>query len=279
MNDKSIKSNIFLSLKYIFLSICAIVVLYPLFFLFISSVKSNDEIFLSPFNLPQSWDFSVYIDVWKNFDISKYFLNSLYYAVLSVLVSIVIGSMAAYALTRMKWRLSKLVMGLFLIGVMIPVHSELVPLYIGFNKFGMTNPKINLILIFVTFSLPTTIFILSGFIHGIPVEMEESAVIDGCSIFKLFWKIIFPLMKPAISTVTIFNFLGSWNDFVVSLIFIQNESDKTLQLGITRFQSAFATRYSYLLAAIIIAIIPSMTVYIIMQDKIISGITAGAVKG
>jgi raffinose/stachyose/melibiose transport system permease protein len=133
--------------------------------------------------------------------------------------------------------------------------------------------------VYVAFSLHITILILSGFITGIPREMEESAVMEGSSILKAFFTIIFPLMNPAIVTVVIFNFITVWNDFFAGLVFISLDKDKTLQLGIARFQGNFSTNYSYMLAAIVLVLLPSVVVYVTIQDRIIKGITTGALKG
>jgi raffinose/stachyose/melibiose transport system permease protein len=274
-NGKRIK-NIF---KYAFLIIYSVAIIYPLIFVFLSSLKSNVEIFSSPFALPKLWNFATYYNVWTKFQLNVYFFNSLYYAVVSVAICVFISGMAAYALTRMRWKLRQLVFGVIMLGLMVPGHSEIVPLYIGFVKLGIKNPKISLIGIFVAFAIPVTVFIISGFIRSLPRELEESAVIEGCGLIGAFFRIIVPLLKPVIATVIIFNFLGVWNDFFTGLIFISQESDKTIQLGITRFQGNFATRYSDLLAALIITIVPSIIVYTMLQEHIISGLTAGAVKG
>jgi raffinose/stachyose/melibiose transport system permease protein len=273
------KKRIFAFVRYALFAVVAVDILYPLFFIFISSLKSNTELFSRPWSLPAKWDLGIYVQVWTDFQIGTYFFNSLYYAAASVAITLLVAAMAAYGISRMKWRLSGFAMGLFLLGLMVPIHSELVPLYIGFTKAGLTNPRITLVGLYVAFSLPISIFILSGYLRSIPRELEESAVLEGCSIVRTFWTIVFPLMVPALATVSIFNFLTGWNDFLTGLIFIRNEADKTLQLGIMRFQGTFSTRYSALLAAIIITILPSALVYFVMQDKIVSGVTAGAVKG
>lgn len=280
MNSLStVKKPAINTIKYIFLITYSVAIVYPLIFILLSSLKSNEEIFSKPFALPENWNFLIYYDVWTKFDIQTYFFNSLYYAIVSVAICVVISAMAAYALTRMKWKLKGAVFSMILLGLMIPMHSEVVALYIAFMKMGLRNPKVTLIGIFVAFSIPVTIFIISGFIQSLPIELEESAVIEGCGLIKAFFLIIIPLLKPVIATVVIFNFLGVWNDFFAGLIFISQEEDKTLQLGITRFQGNFATRYADLLASVVITIIPSVIVYAILQDQIISGLTAGAVKG
>lgn len=277
MNKKTI---IFTDIiKYIFLCIYALMVIFPLVFTLLSSFKTNEEILLTPWNLPTKWDFSIYYKVWTEYGVSTYFFNSVYYSVLSVLIGLIINVMAAYAIARMQWKLRNWVFGLFMFGLMVPIHSQIIPLYIGFTRMGFSNPRITLAGLFIAFSIPTTVFILVGFMKSLPYELEESAIIEGASIFRILRSIILPLLTPAIATVTIFNFLAVWNDYFSSLIFINGDKDKTLQLGITRFQGSFVTNYSLLLSAIIIAVIPSIIIYVILQDKIIGGLMTGAIKG
>lgn len=267
------------TLIYIFLGMYSLIIIYPLIFTFLASFKTNNEIFLSPWNLPDNWDFMKYIRLVTEYGMGTYFLNSVYYSITSVAITVFISSMAAYALVRMKWKLQMGVFALFILGLMVPIHSAVVPLYIMFSKAGFSNPRISLVLVYVAFSMPITLFILSGFLKGIPMEMEESAVMEGCTIFRAFFTIIMPLLNPALVTVIIFNFLTVWNDFFAGLIFINQDKHKTLQLGVTQFQGNYGMDYSQLLAAIILIILPSIVVYIVIQDKIINGITAGAVKG
>ncbi len=266
-------------IMYVFLTVYSILILYPLFFIIMSSLKSNDEIFLEPFALPKSWDFGIYYEIWTKYEVQTYFFNSLYYAVVSVALGIIVSSMAAYAFSRMQWRLRTPVFSIILLGLMVPVHSEIVPLYIVFTKLGLKNPRITMVGLFVAFSIPITVFLISGFIKGLPIALEEAAVIEGCGLVRSFFTIIVPLLKPVMATVIIFNFLTVWNDFFTSLIFISQDADKTLQLGISRFTGNYATKYGELLTAVVISVIPSTIVYMILQEKIISGLTAGAVKG
>lgn len=280
MNNQSNERKTFAKIiKYFFLILYSIMIIYPLLFIFMSSFKSNDEIFLKPFALPQVWDFKIYYEIWTKYDVRTYFFNSLYYAVVSVGICIIVSSMAAYALTRMKWKLRTPVFSLILLGLMVPIHSEIVPLYIVFTKLGLKDPRINMIGLFVAFSIPITIFLISGFIKSLPIALEEAAVIEGSGLVRSFFTIIVPLLKPVIATVVIFDFLTVWNDFFTSLIFINQDADKTLQLGISRFTGNYATKYGELLTAVMISVIPSTVVYMILQEKIISGLTAGAVKG
>jgi len=272
--------NVILSkFKYIFLYIYSTIIIFPLLFILVSSLKDNEDIFINPWGLPKVYHWDTYLQLFKKYGMGIYFLNSLYYSILGCIISIIVCTAAAYAISRLKWKLSGITMGFLLLGLMIPAHSTIIPLFYLSSKIGLKNPKISLILIFVAFSIPTTVYILAGFMKSIPREMEESAVIDGSSIIGAFIKIITPLLKTPIATVTIFTFLGIWNDLLFSLVFINKETDKNVQLGIMKFLGSYGSRYGILLSAVVVSMLPAILVYIILQDKIVDGLTAGAVKG
>lgn len=273
------KNIILPKIKYIFLYMYSILIVFPLLFVFVSSLKDNEDIFTNPWGLPKVYHWYTYLQLFQKYNMGTYFINSLYYSILGCAVSIVVCTAAAYAISRLKWKFSGITMGFFLLGLMIPAHSTIIPLFYLSSRVGIKNPKISLILIFVAFSIPTTVYILAGFMKSIPKEMEESAVIDGSSIIGAFIRIIIPLLKTPIATVTIFTFLGIWNDLLFSLIFINKETDKNLQLGIMKFLGSYGSRYGILLSAIVVSMLPAIIVYIILQDKIVDGLTAGAVKG
>jgi len=264
---------------YAFLCLYAVVILVPMLFVVLSSFKTNEEIYGSPWKLPSRFDPFTYVDVFVNHSLWRYFLNSLYYAALSVALVVVLCTMGAYGVTRLKWRLARMTKAYILLGLMVPVHAMIVPLYIMMARIGLQNPRFTVVLIYVAFSLPTSLFILSAFLAELPRELEEAAVLDGTSIAGLFRRVVVPLMQPAIATVTIFSFLGAWNDFFVGLIFINADKYWTIQLGVSRFKGAFSIRFSYLLAAVVVALLPTIVVYLFMNRRIIAGVTAGAVKG
>lgn len=272
------KKKILGAVQYVFLSVGALLVAFPLLFTLVSSLKTNEEIFGSPWLLPESPDFSSYTELFTRFNLHVYFFNSMFYAVAVCVVSLVVVTMAAYGLTRMKWRFSRLAMGFLLTGIMVPLHAILVPLYITVSKMRIPN-QFALTMIFIASAIPTSVFLISGFLKGIPRTIEESAVIDGAGLPRVFISIVCPMITPVLATVTIFNFMSVWNDLMLSLIFLSEESKKTLQLGILRFQSAFYSDYGMLLSAIVVAVIPTVVVYLFMSERIINGITAGAVKG
>ena len=266
-------------LKYIFLFIYASLIIIPLLFIAVSSVKTNEEIFQGAFKLPTRLHLVNYQLIFnENYHLYTYMINSIIYAILVCSASIIINSMAAYALGRMKWKLNKPVMWIFLSGIMIPLHAIIVPLYILTARFQMPN-QVTLALLFTASTIPFSVFLLRGYLGSVPRAIEESAVIDGSSIPYLFFTIVIPVIKPAIATMTIFNFMGVWNDLMLSLIFLSQDKYKTLQLGLMRFRSATYNDYGLLLTAMMVSIIPIIIVYLFMSEKIIGGLTVGAVKG
>ncbi|MCG8500497.1 MAG: carbohydrate ABC transporter permease [Firmicutes bacterium] len=265
--------------KYLILGSYTIAILFPLYFLVVSSLKNDNEIFLNPFGLPKNFLWENYREVFINFKLFINMLNSLYYAFFGVLLVVIVGVLASYAIVRMRWKLSNKVFALLMTGMLVPMHSVILPLYLSVRRAGITSPRIVLALIFAAFALPRTIFILSGFLKDLPRTIEEAAVIDGASLIRIVVSIVIPMLKPAIATICIFNFLTIWNDLLIGLVFITKDIDKTLQLGILKFKGDYVTMYNYVITAILIAIAPTITVYLIFQKRIISGITAGAVKG
>lgn len=279
-SNNSVKKTDFLEIvKYIYIGISSLLVLFPVYFLVISSLKTDNDIFTNPFGFPQKI-------MWENYGIVlfKYKLylnlaNSLYYSLISLALIVVVGVLASYALTRMNWKFRKMAFALLMTGMLVPMHAVILPLYLSVRKMGITSPRFILVAIFAVFAIPKSVFILSGFLKDMPRSVEEAAVIDGASIFQVLTRVVVPILRPAIATICIFDFLSIWNDLLIGLIFINKDVDKTIQLGIMKFKGDYVTIYNYVLAGILIAIIPTITMYLFFQKQIISGITAGAVKG
>jgi raffinose/stachyose/melibiose transport system permease protein len=265
-------------LKYAFLITYALMIVVPLLFILISSFKDDQDIFMRPFGLPTAWHFDYYKEVWVNYDLYKYFINSIYYTSVSVIATVSLCALGAYAIVRLKWRLKNVAFSYFLLGLMVPTHALVVPLYIMAVKLKVNDPRITIVLIMTATHITTSLFILCGYLKKMPLEMEEAAVIDGCSVGTIFFRIVTPIMQPAIATVAIFAFLSIWNDFFVGLIFIDNQKLWSIQLGMSMFKGSLAVSYSHLLVAISITIIPAIVLYALMNRKIIAGLTAGAVK-
>lgn len=264
-----------------FLTFYSILTLFPLIWLVYNSVKTNNDFLANPFGLPQISKLQLknYYDAWVTMGIQRFTINSLIISSVSVVLSILISSMAAYAIERMIWRSSQKVLNYFLAGIMVPIQIILIPLFINFKKLNLLDSRIGLLIPTVAFALPTSIFILTGFYKTIPRELEEAALIDGCSVYKIFYKIILPLTMPAFVTIAVFNFLGAWNDLLIPLVLIQTPELMTLPVGLLNFRGMYGAELTKMFAAVVISAIPSIIIYFVLQDKLLKGMIAGAVKG
>lgn len=266
-------------LFYTVLILLSLTCIYPLAWLLMNSIKTNSDLFSNPWWFGKTYEFGNYLTAWTAGKIGKSFLNSAFVVLISVGITIFVSSTAAFGLTRLKWKLSGPILSFILLGVMIPIHSTLIPLFIMFNNIGITNHYIALIIPYVAFALPTSIFILSGFMRTFPKEIEEAVIIDGCSMAGVFWRIVFPLSKSSIATISIFNFVSMWNELMFALIFLSDDTKTTLPVSLTRFKGQYSSNWTVQLAAVVIMVIPSILAYMFMNDKIIESMTVGSVKG
>jgi len=266
-------------LIYIFLILMVVLYLLPLVWVFTVSFKTNAEIFTNPFGLPEGIFLENYQIAWSAGKLGIATANSFFVCVVTLVLSMIIGSMVSFAIGRMKWKLSGLTMVYFMTGMMIPVHCVLIPLFTRFAKVGLSNNLWGLILPYLTFALPTTIYIMTGFFKGMPNELIESATIDGCSIYQIFYKIALPLCKTGLFVTGLMTFVANWNELLLAMVFISDDTKKTLPVSLSKFVGPYNTNYSQMFAAIIIAIIPTIVVYCAFSNQIVDGLTAGAVKG
>lgn len=262
---------------YLFCILMTIFFLYPLYFIVISSTKSNTKIFENPFLPSPDIHLENYSKAWAA-GIGRQFLNSLILALGAVVVTAVFSCMIAFALTRLRFKLQGTVRVYFVMGMMVPIQSIIVPIAFMTNTFGLRDNYILLILLYSVFWMPLSIFIITGFLYSIPVSLEEAAVIDGCSIYKVFFKIILPLIKPAIATASIFVFMYTWNELLTAMIMIGKSELRTLSVGLLNFVGAHNSDYGALMAAILIAILPPFFMYLFMQENVVKGLTSGANK-
>lgn len=273
------KDKFFGVLKYIALIFFAFCCLYPIIWLFLSSFKTNAELYTNPWGLPKSFTLANYVQAITEGHILQYFGNSVIIAISAVVVAVILSSMASYAISRMDWKLSKVTMSIFLLGMMIPVYAMIIPLFSMFNSMGLLNSRLSVIITHIAISFPMAIFIMTGFYRSIPRELEEAAVMDGCSIYRIFFSIILPIAKSSIVTVAVINFINVWNDLLLPQIFLTDTAKMTLPVGLTEFQGRYSTNYVAEIAAVMITIIPSIIVYIWLHNHIMEGMAAGAVKG
>lgn len=267
-------------LLYVILITVAAFQVFPLVWLLFFSLKNNQEIFnLPPLALPTNPKWQNYVKVWNVGNIDLYFFNSVWITVTATVLTVVIGSLVTFAITRMHWKGSSFVLGLFMVAMMIPVHSTLIPLFSMFNNWGLIDNPISLILSYVAFNMPITIMILLGFYYALPREVEEAAVMDGCSINRLFFRIIFPMTTSVIATTGIINMIYNWNEFIFVNTFIKSNKYKTLTVGVQNFIGQYTTDWGAIGATLMISILPILIAFIFLSDRIVEGIAAGSVKG
>ncbi len=260
-------------------AIFSISCVFPIVWLVYSSLKTQAEFSVNIISLPSHPQFANYLYVIQKYKIMGYFWNSLFSTVLSVAFIILLGVVIGYVLARFSFRGRNLLYVFFISGMLIPVQSFLIPLFIQFKSFHMLDNRFTLIPPYVAFGLPVAIFLFESYIKTIPVEMDEAACIDGCSVGRTMTRVIFPLCRPVLATVIILSFLASWNEFSFAMVLTKSEALKTLPVGLANFAGVYKVDYTKLMAALVISILPVIITYLLFYKKIIEGMTAGAVKG
>lgn len=264
----------------IFLVIWAIINLFPIYFMFTFSLKSNEEIFgENIIGLPKHWLWSNYSSALNTGNMALYFFNSLLVTTIAIAISIMAAMMACYAITRIKWKFSGLTNAFFMLGLTIPIQASIVPVYVVMSRAHWLNKYSTLIIPYSAFALSMAILICTGFMSEIPFALDEAARIDGCGLFGTFFKIILPLMKPAVSTVGIYSYLQCWNEFMFANVFISDSKHRTLPVGIKALSGQYTTDWGPIGAALAIATFPTLIVYLFLSRKIQASFIAGAVKG
>ena len=258
----------------------ALICLFPVYWMFTFSLKSNEEIFgANVMGLPQNWLWSNYTRAMSVGNMGQYFLNSLIVTIASILFVLIAAIMATYAMTRLHWKGRKRMNSFFMLGLTIPIHAAIVPLYTTLSRMSMLNTYWALIIPYSAFSLSMGILISIGFMGDIPYDLDEAAFLDGCGVWGIFFRVIVPLMLPAVSTVGIYTFLQCWNELMFATVFISKEAYKTLPVGIQGLSGQYTTEWGPIGAALAIATIPTLIVYIFLSKQIQESFIAGAVKG
>ena len=279
MNKETTKSRIVKAIIYIFLVFMAILYLAPLLWVFLVSFKTNKEIFTNPVGMPESFNLENFTFAWTAGRLGTATLNSFIVCTVTLILSLIIGSMAAFAIGRLRWKFSGAALTYFLIGMMIPVHCVMIPLFTRFAKIGLSNTLTGLVLPYLTFSLPLTIYIMTGFFRSMPNELIESACIDGATVGQIFIMIALPVCKTGLFVTGLMSFVNNWNELLLAMVFISDDNKKTLPVALSKFVGPYNTNYSQMFAAIIVAVIPTIIVYCAFSNQIVDGLTAGAVKG
>ncbi len=267
-------------LMYAALVVIAFIQLFPLYWMFTFSLKSNSEIFGgNPLGLPRQWLWSNYSNAFLGGNVGSYFINSVIVTAITIILTVIMSVMASYALTRMVFKIKKQMNSFFILGLTVPLHSALLPIFIMLRTLKMVNSYWALIIPYTAFAIPMAILIFSGFMSSLPRELEEAACIDGCSIYRIFFSIIMPLMKPSIATVTIFTFLQAWNELMFAVVFISDVKYKTLTVGIQSLAGQYTTDWGPIGAGLMVATLPTLIIYAFMSKKVQDSLVVGAVKG
>lgn len=252
----------------------------PCIFIVFTSLKSLGEVTTSGvFQPPTDPRFENYSAAWRRGGFDRAFLNSTLVSAIKVPLGLAISALAAYALAQIKARTNRLLFLFFLFGTMLPFQVMLAPLFTIVNQLGLIDTYVGLILPYLAFGIPFQVFILYSFFRSVPKELGEAATIDGANHFTMFRRIYLPVMLPILAALFIFDFVATWNEFAMALVIMQNKAMWTLPLGLMSFQGQFSSDYGQLNAAIMITVIPAVTIYLIFQRYFVSGLASGAIKG
>lgn len=264
----------------LFLCIVLLVMMIPIYYLLVTTFKSAAEAAASPLGFPVNFTFDNYAKAIAAMNYGQALKNNLIITVVSVILLVVFASMSAYVVARSKKKIFKLMNTVFMVGLIIPFQISIIPLYKMLAAVDLMNTHTAVILVDVfCINLPLSIFLMRGFINTVPVELEEAALIDGCGTFRCFWKIIFPLLKPILSTVAILDTLAIWNDFMTPLLLLQSSENQVLLQQVYKNVGPFSTDWTSFFPMLVMATLPLVLFYLIMQRQVIEGVVAGAVKG
>jgi raffinose/stachyose/melibiose transport system permease protein len=256
-----------------------LVVVVPIIFGVLGGFKDNGQLFTNPFGLPEPWLPGNYLDTLGSTAFWQQASNSLVIAVASTVLVVGVGAMAAYIFARYAFPGRELLFTLFAIGLMFPFAVAILPLFVLLRELNLLDNPLGVVLPQAAFGLPITIVILRSFFRGIPAEVEESAVLDGCGPFRFFWRILLPMSRPALGTVSVLAVVGSWNNYLLPLIVFNDARWWTLPLGVQQFQSQYSADTARILAYVTLAMLPSLFFYAIAERQLISGLTSGIGKG
>lgn len=275
MDPKYTKKTLLLEILGIIL---AIIFLIPFYFVAINSVKSFSEILIDAAAWPSQFFFSNYVEVWNIINFPKAFWNSLVITVFSNIGIVILTSMAAWKMVRTPGRFSKILFIFIVSAMVIPFQTVMIPLMKLGGTLGLVNNIPGLIIMYFGFGVPLSLFLYHGFIKSVPFEIEEAARIDGCSQFGVFWRVVFPLLKPITVTVVILNTLWIWNDYLLPLLVLHDAELRTIPLAASSFFAQYTKKWDMGLAALMLGIIPIIVFFLFLQKHIIKGISAGSIK-
>jgi len=266
--------------SYLFVGFWSLFTVFVFGWIALSSLKANRAVFKEAWKLPTELHFENFVKAWSVVNLGDYFMNSVIVVFASVFFILLVSAPAAYILSRVKFKGNNLISTIFTAGMGIPFPLLFIPLFVIMANLKLSDSLVGLTIVYVSLSIPFTIFILTGFFGSLPSELEESAIIDGCTDYQVFFRIMLPLASPGLITAAIFNFIGLWNEYQLALIFINTDKNRTISLGLYALQNAmqYTGDWVGLFAGIVIIIVPTIILYIFLSEKMIAGITMGAAK-
>jgi len=254
--------------------------LFPLIWVFVGSLQKSGDLFGPELlKLPDDPQWQNYARAWTDGHVLQYGWNSLIVVTVSTVVATALSFCMAYAIARMRWKLKAFALGAITLGMVIPIHTTLLPNFIWFQYFGLIDTRLGLIIPYIAFTLSINTLIYLGPLQSLPASLEEAALIDGASWPRVLWSVVLPLATPATITVSVITFLTNWNEFIMANTYLATEDLRTLPFSIIRFQGQYASDYAAQFACMVIIALPALALYLVFSHRIMAGATAGAVKG
>ncbi len=266
-------------LKYLFMLLIVLISIGPIVWAFLSSFKTYAEINASALGLPEHFNLDNYIDAFKYAPIQKYFLNSIIIVGISVFVTVCLVAMCAYIAARYNFKLKMALILMISASLMLPAQAISQPLFAMFKSLGLYDTKVGLIVVYAAMGIPMSFFVMTSYYKTIPIQLEESAYIDGATFLQTFFKIVLPLAKPGLATIAMLQFINTWNEFYFALMLTSGDTARTVPIALNYYLGTFANNYSALFAAVIITVLPTILVFILLQKQVMASLTEGAVKG
>ena len=267
------------SIVNIMVIIFSVTCIFPIIWTLYSSFKSKSEFLGNIIGLPKEPQFGSYITAIELMDFGRKFFNSAFNTVISLTFILLFSMVIGYFLSRFEFRGRSVVYFLILFGMLVPIHGFLVPIYLQLKQLNLMDNRFTLILTYVAFNLPVSVFLMESFMHSNPMDVEEAAIIDGADINQRLFKVVFPMCKPILSTIAILAFLNVWNEFSFGLVLINDEALKTLPVSLTVFKGQYEISYPNIMAGLMLSSIPVIAFYLAFSQKVTEGMVAGAVKG
>ena len=277
--QRDLSTNFYSIVKWIIIISFVFYAIFPFLWLVLASLKTNAELLDDPFKLPKVFQFKNYTDAIEAAGLGRLIINSLVISTSATFLNILFSSMVAFAIARHTFWGRNVLFLTISAGILVPLNALIIPYFAIINYLNLYDTRTGLILVYCAIGLPVSTFILTEFFKSIPKEIEEAAYLDGCSFVSRYFRIMLPLALPGLATAGTFQFILCWNEFIYAMLLTSSTDIRTIQFGISYFTNQFFSDYVGMFAAVVVSILPSITVFILFQEKVISGLTAGSVKG